>query len=79
MLNKKLLALLLLIGLTTTSCASDQTFIQSEQAIADLGYTNIQYEGWAWFSCGVCDYMEVDRIVDSTDDTDSTSPRGWFW
>lgn len=28
---------------------------------------------------GVCDYIEVDRIVDSTDDTDSTSPRGWFW
>ena len=38
--------------LLCTSCASDQTFAVSEQAIADQGYTNIQYQGWAWMACG---------------------------
>ena len=59
MLNKKLLALLLLIGVSTTSCASEQTFIQSEQAIKDLGYSQVEYQGWAWYACGEDDNFSL--------------------
>lgn len=41
----------LLIVTLLTGCASDETFIKSEQAIADLGYTNVSYEGYTWFGC----------------------------
>lgn len=48
---KKLALVVLGLFLLTTGCATEDTFVQSEAAISDLGYTNIEYQGYAWYGC----------------------------
>jgi hypothetical protein len=50
-LMKKVLATIATL-LLCTSCVPSEVFSRSQQAIADQGYTNIQYQGYEWFACG---------------------------
>jgi hypothetical protein len=56
---KRTLIAVTLVAILCTSCASDQVFAKSEATIADLGYTNIKYEGYAWVSCDKNDFYAL--------------------
>lgn len=76
----KLIAIILAVGLFTPSCSLDQTFARSEQAITDLGYTNVQYQGWAWFACSEDDNFSLRYTAVSQSGRPVTlvACSGWF-
>jgi len=77
-MNKSLAAIVVL--LLCTSCAPSEVFTKSEQTIADQGYSQIQYEGWAWFSCGEEDQfaLKYSAIARSGRPVILAVCSGWF-
>jgi hypothetical protein len=66
--------------LLCTGCVGDEVFVRSQQAIADQGYTQINYEGWEYFGCGESDIFRLRYTAVASNGRPVTlaACSGWF-